>query len=69
MTMCQNQSKQVVKVKYRCYGINKFKPTETFPNNKQDIIIHGNEKRTCKLINAAVSGDRYVIKEEVEKIL
>jgi hypothetical protein len=39
------------------------------PNNKPDIIIRDNEKRTCMLIDLAVSGDRNVIKKEAEKIL
>jgi energy-converting hydrogenase Eha subunit H len=30
----------------------------TIPNNKPDIIIRDNEKRTCMLIDAAISGDR-----------
>ena len=41
----------------------------TIPNNKPDIIIRDNEKRTCMLIDAAVSGDRNVIKKEAENIL
>jgi hypothetical protein len=41
----------------------------TIPNNKPDIIIRDNEKRTCRLIDAAISGDRNVIKKETEKIL
>jgi len=41
----------------------------TIPNNKPDIIIRDNEKRTCMLIDVAVSGDRNVIKKEAEKIL
>jgi len=41
----------------------------TIPNNKPDIIIRGNEKRTCMLIDVAISGDRNVIKKEGEKIL
>jgi hypothetical protein len=41
----------------------------TFPNNKPDIIIGGNGKRTCILIDVAISGDRNVIKKEAEKIL
>jgi len=39
------------------------------PNNKPDIIILDNEKGTCMLIDVAISGDRNVIKKEVEKIL
>jgi len=41
----------------------------TIPNNKPDIIIRDNEKRTCMLIDAAISGGRNVIKKEAEKIL
>jgi hypothetical protein len=33
----------------------------TIPNNKPDIIISGNEKGTCMLIEAANSGGRNVI--------
>jgi hypothetical protein len=39
------------------------------PNNKPDIIILDNEKRTCMLIDVAISGDRNVIKKEAKKIL
>jgi hypothetical protein len=41
----------------------------TIPNNKPDIIIRNNEKRTCLLIAVAISGDRNVIKNKAEKIL
>jgi hypothetical protein len=41
----------------------------TVANNKPDIKIRDNEKGTCKLIDAAVPGDRNVIKREDEKIL
>jgi len=41
----------------------------TISNNKPDIIIRDNEKGTCMLIDAAISGDRNVIKKEAEKIL
>jgi hypothetical protein len=41
----------------------------TIPNNKPDIIIRDNEKRTFMLIDVAISGDRNVIKKEVGKIL
>jgi len=33
----------------------------TIPSNKPDIIIRDNEKRTCMLIDVAISGDRNVI--------
>ena len=41
----------------------------TIPNIKPDIIIRDNEKRTCILINVAISADSNVIKKEAEKIL
>ena len=41
----------------------------TTPNNKPDNIIRDNEKRTCVLIDVAISGDRNMIKKEAEKIL
>ena len=41
----------------------------TILNNKPDIIIRDNEKRTCMLIDVAISGDRNVIKKEDKKIL
>jgi hypothetical protein len=41
----------------------------TVPNNRPDIIVQGNEKGTCMLIDIAISGDRNVIKKEAEKIL
>jgi hypothetical protein len=41
----------------------------TIPSNKPDIIIRGNEKGTCMLIDVAISGDRNVIRKEAEKIL
>jgi hypothetical protein len=39
----------------------------TIPNNKPDIIIRDNEKRTRMLMDFAISGDRNVIKKETEK--
>ena len=38
-------------------------------NNKLDIIIPNNKQGTCMLIDAAVLGERNVIKKEAEKIL
>jgi hypothetical protein len=35
----------------------------TILNNKPDIIIRDNEKRTCMLIDAVIPGDRNVIKK------
>jgi hypothetical protein len=41
----------------------------TVANNKLDIIVRDDKQGTCMLIDAAVPGDRNVIKREVEKIL
>jgi hypothetical protein len=41
----------------------------TIPNNKPDIIVRDNEKRTCMLIDVTILGDRNMIKKEAEKIL
>ena len=41
----------------------------TIRNNKPDIIIRDNEKRTCILIDVTISGDRNMIKKEAKKIL
>jgi hypothetical protein len=41
----------------------------TIPNNKPNIIIRDNEKRTCMLIDVVISGDRNVIKKEAENVL
>jgi len=41
----------------------------TIPNNYPDIIIGDIEKGTCMLIDVTISGDRNVIKKELEKIL
>ena len=38
------------------------------PNNKLDIIIHDNKQGICMLIDAAIPGDRNMIKNEAEKI-
>jgi len=48
---------------------NKVQTVRTIPNNEPDITIRDNEKRTCMLIDVAISGDRNVIKKEAEKIL
>jgi len=45
---------------------NKNNNNKTIPNNKPDIIIRDNEKRTCMLIDVAISGDRNVIKKEAK---
>jgi hypothetical protein len=39
------------------------------PNNRPNITISDNKKRTCTLIDVAISGDRNVITEEANKIL
>ena len=41
----------------------------TSPSNKPGIIIRDNEKGTCMLIGAVISGNRNVFKKEAEKII
>jgi hypothetical protein len=48
---------------------NQVQADRTIPNNKPDIIIRDNEKRTRMLMYVAIPGDRNVIKKEAEKIL
>jgi hypothetical protein len=50
-------------------GISKCKLRElsSITNNKPDIIIRDNEKRTCMLIDVAIPGDRNVIKQETKR--
>jgi len=38
----------------------------TIPNNKLDIIIHNNKQGTCMLRDAAIPGNRNVIKKELK---
>jgi hypothetical protein len=38
----------------------------TIPNNKPDIIIRDNEKRTCMLIDVEIPGGRNMITKEAE---
>jgi hypothetical protein len=46
-----------------------MKTNRTTPNNKADILIRGNEKGTCILVDTVISGPRNVTKIEAEKIL
>jgi hypothetical protein len=39
------------------------------PNNKEDIIIRGNDKGTCLSVDTAISGLRNVTKIEAAKLL
>jgi len=41
----------------------------TIPNNKLGIVIHDNKTGTCTFMDAAISGNRNVIKKEADKIL
>ena len=41
----------------------------TIPNDKPDIIVRGNEKETCMILDVAIVGDRNVMKKEAQKIL
>jgi len=68
MIMYQNQSIRVMKLRLPYYGT-KARIDRTISNNKPDIITCGNKKGNCMLIDAAISGDRNVIKKEADKIL
>jgi len=41
---------------------------KTIPNNTTDIIICENEKGSCMLMDAGISGDINVIKSEAERV-
>ena len=41
----------------------------TIPNDTLDIIIYGNDKGMCMLIDAAISGNINVIKKQAKKVL
>jgi hypothetical protein len=41
----------------------------TVVSNKLDIVIRDDKKGTCVLIDAAISGDRNLIKREAEEVL
>jgi 3-deoxy-D-manno-octulosonic acid (KDO) 8-phosphate synthase len=41
----------------------------TIANNKRDVVIRDNGKRTCILIDVATSADSNVIKKEAGKVL
>jgi hypothetical protein len=49
--------------------LSRWRPHHSIPNNKPAIRISDNEKRTCMLIDVAISGDRNVIKKKAEIIL
>jgi len=51
------------------YRYQQVKTNRTIPNNKANIIIRGNEKGTCLLVDTVISGPRNVTKTEAEKIL
>jgi len=42
---------------------NQVQTDRNIPNNKPDIIIRDNEKRTCMLTDVTIPGDRNVIKK------
>ena len=60
---------KVMKVRIPYYGTNKCEPTKLFPqiNRTSQPVIK--KKGTCMLIDAAIPGDRNVIKKEDQKIL
>jgi hypothetical protein len=58
-----------LKILYEWFQVNNNNNDRNIPNNKPDIIIRDNVKRTCMLIDVAISEDRNVIRKEAEKIL
>ena len=48
---------------------NELQTDKTIPNHKPENTSRDNEKGTCMPINAAIPGDRNVIKKQAEKIL
>ena len=64
MTVYQSQSNQFITLWNQ-----QVRTDRTIPNQKPDIIIRDNKEGTSMLIDAAIPGDRNVIKKEAEKIL
>jgi hypothetical protein len=67
--MYKNQQKQARNNTVTILWNQQVQTDRTIPSNKPDIIIRDNEKRTCMLIDVAISGDRNVIEKEADKIL
>ena len=59
----------IIRIRITILRNQQIQTDRTIPNKKPDSIIRDNEKRTCMLIDAAISGDRNVIKKEAEEIL
>ena len=68
MTMYQNQSKQVMKLR-KPFTESTVRTDRTIPNNKPDIVIRDNKQGTYMLIGVAIPGEQNVIKKEAEKNL
>jgi len=62
MTIYRNQRKQVIKVRLPYYGTNTCEPTGLSLFIMTDIIMRDNEKGTRMSVDAAIPGDRNVIK-------
>jgi len=58
-----------MKVRLPYYGNNKCDPTELFLTINRTTTIREKTKGTCVLIDAAIPGDRNVIKKGTENIL
>ena len=69
MTTCQNRQKEIHERKVTTVWNQQREPTEPFltTNRISQCVI--TKRGTCMLIDAAISGDRNVIKREAEKIL
>jgi len=60
MNMCQKRQGGKVTILWN----QQIQTDRTIPNNKPDIIIRDNDKGTCMLIDAAILGNRNVIKKK-----
>ena len=68
MTMYQNQSKQVMKLKVTILWNQEVQTDRTIGNNKPGITICDNKQGTCMSIDVAVPRNRNVIKTEGKRI-
>jgi len=69
MNMCQKSLETSQGDKVNILWNQQVQTDRNIPNNKPHIITCDNEKKTCMLIDIAISGDRNVIEKEAEYIL
>jgi hypothetical protein len=63
MTICQNSEEASHEGKVTILWNQQMRTDRTIPNNKPDTINRDDKKGTCILIDAAIPGDRNVIKK------